>query len=38
LGRRVGALLLAALVVVGYSIGGALFRRGNDTVAQRLAE
>ena len=38
LGRRVGALLLAGLVVVGYSVGGALFRRGNDTVAQRLAE
>jgi len=26
------------VVVVGYSVGGALFRRGNDTVAQRLAE
>ncbi len=36
--RRFGVLALALLVVLGYSVGGALLRPGNDTVAQRLAE
>ncbi len=35
--RRVGVLVPAVLMVVGYSVGGALLRPGNDTVAQRLA-
>jgi len=29
---------VAVLMVVGYSVGGALLRPGNDTVAQRSAE
>jgi len=36
--RRCGVLALALLAVLGYSVGGALLRPGNDTVAQRLAE
>ena len=38
LGRWAGGVVVVALVVVGYSVAGALLRPGNDTIAQRLAE
>jgi len=36
--RAAGVVILVVLAVVGYSLGGALSRPGNDSLAQRVAE